>query len=304
VTALPTRMARCTGVVVALIGGGALLLSGCAAATSPAPGEVTASTPVATTGDAVPTAPSALEHVHNLGLEGATLLIGSHEGLWEQQSGGVPRPRAEVVFDVMGLARDGDRWLASGHPGADMEAPGNLGLRESRDGGTTWSEVSLSGEVDFHRLVAAGDTVMGMSAGDGKLLRSADDGKTWQDLGSPPLFDLAIDPDSATIVIGTTPDGPVRSTDGGATFVPITGAPLLALLGWDTSAFIGISSTGQVHRSIDAGVTWTALGTLEGPATALAVSSEAVVALVGDTIVESTDGGMTFAPRLRGVGVH
>jgi len=185
-----------------------------------------------------------------------------------------------------------------------MEAPGNLGLRESRDGGTTWSEVSLSGDVDFHRLVASGSTVMGMSAGDGKLLRSIDDGTTWQDLGSPPLFDLAIDPDSATIVIGTTPDGPVRSTDGGTTFVPIAGAPLLALLAWDTSAFIGISSTGLVHRSTDAGVTWTSLGKLEGPATALAVSSEAVVALVGDTIVESTDGGMSFVPRLRGVGAH
>ena len=108
--ALPARRRRSTGVVVALIGGGALLLSGCAAATSRAPSEVAASTPAATTGDPVPTAPSALEHVHNLGLEGATLLIGSHEGLWEQQSGGVPRPRAEVVFDVMGLARDGEVW--------------------------------------------------------------------------------------------------------------------------------------------------------------------------------------------------
>lgn len=301
---------RRTVTAVAVTALGIALLSGCAAASSANIGQTSgaASAPASPArptgaGDG-PAAPEGWEHVHNLALDGSALLIGTHEGLWRQEPGQEPQVLSDDDFDVMGLARDGDRWLASGHPGADMDAPADLGLGESTDGGKTWSAVSLGGTVDFHRLVAAGNTVMGMSASDGKLLRSTDDGKTWQDMGTPQLYDLAIDPTTGTTVVGTTPDGPVRSTDGGKTFSPISGAPLLALVAWDPSGLVGIGVDGQVHVSRDAGDTWTATGKLDGQPTAMAVNAQAIVALVGDTVWQSTDGGIAFTPRLTGVTAH
>ncbi|MDP1876362.1 MAG: hypothetical protein Q8M17_02220 [Actinomycetota bacterium] len=51
---------------------------------------------------------------------------------------------SQDAFDVMGLVRAGERWLASGHPGEGMDAPGDLGLIESTDGGRTF-EPRLTG---------------------------------------------------------------------------------------------------------------------------------------------------------------
>lgn len=283
------RSHRSAAIAVAVAVLVASLLSGCAAAPSEA------------SRDDGPAAPTGWEHVHNLALDGRALLIGTHEGLWKQEPDQEPQVLSDDDFDVMGLTSDGERWLASGHPGPDMEAPADLGLGESNDGGKTWSAVSLGGTVDFHRLVAAGATVMGISASDGKLLRSTDDGNTWQDLGTPQLYDLALEPTSASTVVGTTADGPVRSTDGGKTFSPINGAPLLALVGWSASGLVGVGVDGQVHQSRDGGLTWSAMGKLPAQPTALAVSPDAIVALVGDSIWESTDDGLAFKPRLTGI---
>ena len=150
-------------------------------------------------------------HVHNLAVDGDRILLGTHEGLWEQRPGAEPQQVSEDAFDVMGLSLGADRWYASGHPGEGMDAPGDLGLLASDDGGRTWSEVSLGGEVDFHRLVTSGDVILGINAHDGRLLRSEDAGLTWTDLGTPPLFDLAVDPSDAAVVVATTEEGLVRS---------------------------------------------------------------------------------------------
>lgn len=113
-----------------------------------------------------------------------------------------------------------------------MDAPADLGLLETTDQGRAWTEVSLGGEVDFHRLVVSGDVVAGLNAHDGRLLRSDDDGATWTDLGVPGLCDIAISPADPSIIVGTTENGPARSTDSGATFQPIASAPRLALRAW------------------------------------------------------------------------
>jgi hypothetical protein len=57
----------------------------------------------------------------------------------------VPKAVSQEAFDVMGFTKNGDRWLASGHPAAGSTAPGDLGLLESTDEGVTWSPVALSG---------------------------------------------------------------------------------------------------------------------------------------------------------------
>ncbi len=253
--------------------------------------------------DSAPAAPE-WGHIHNLSLEGDTLFMGTHEGMWQQKSAQVPVLVSQPPFDVMGLTRTGDRWLASGHPGPDMDAPGNLGLMESTDDGVTWQAVSLSGEVDFHRLVAAGDVVMGVSAHGGMLLRSEDGGASWLDLGTPPLYDLAVDPTDPQVVVATTEAGPVRSTDGGRTFRPITSSVLLALLAWTGNGLYAASVDGQILQSTDSGATWNTRGMLAGQVEALAADANTLVALVDNTIVESTDGGVSFSPRLTLAGAH
>lgn len=300
--------------VVALALAAGLVLAGCGGATTTG-GEPaapvsslapTTAAPVGTAasdpgsaGPAVEVDGAAWAHVHTLALDGEQLLVGTHRGLFAQQPGAEPERVSDTAFDVMGLARDGDRLLASGHPAEGEDLPADLGLRESTDGGATWATVSLEGEVDFHRLVAANGTVMGMSAHDGTLLRSTDGGTAWDDLGTPPLFDLALDPSDPRVVVATTEQGPVRSTDGGGTFEPIDGAPLIAFLAWTGTTLYGLAPDGRIHVSDDSGATWSARGSVgSGQPAALAADGDTVVALAGTVVAESTDGGATFRARL------
>ena len=240
-------------------------------------------------------------HVHNLGLEGDRLVLGSHEGLWEQPEGGALTLVSVEPFDVMGLARDGDRWLASGHPGEGMDAPADLGLLESLDGGVTWRPVSLSGEVDFHRLVASGSAVMGVSAHDGALLRSDDDGRTWESLGAPPVGDIALSPTDSQVVVVTTAEGLARSDDGGRTFALLAGSPGALLLAWTDAGLFAVAANGQVHLSPDSGASWMPRGSMGGEPVALAADGMRLAGLIGDTVQYSTDGAASFAPRLTAV---
>ncbi|MEZ5117506.1 MAG: DUF305 domain-containing protein [Candidatus Nanopelagicales bacterium] len=241
-------------------------------------------------------------HVHNLAWDGGALLLGTHDGLWRQEPGQAATLVSEQPFDVMGLARNGSRWLASGHPGPGQDLPADLGLRASTDGGRTWAAVSLEGDVDFHRLVAVGDVVLGVSAHDNVLLRSEDGGASWADLGAIGVFDLAVDPADPSVVVATTQDGPRRSTDGGWTWEPISGAPLIAFVAWSGDTLTGVDPEGGVLRSTDSGRTWSPVGEVGGQPGALAVDVDTVAVLVGDTVVTSTDGGVTFAPRITGIG--
>jgi hypothetical protein len=199
-------------------------------------------------------------HIHNLAYDGRQLLIGTHEGLWGQAPGAKPAQLSDDAFDVMGLTTNGDRWLASGHPGEGMDAPADLGLLQSTDRGRTWAEVSLGGEVDFHRLAASGAVVVGLNAHDGRLLRSGDGGSAWTDLGVPGLYDLAVSPADPAVIVGSSESGPVRSTDSGASFQAVAGAPLLALLAWTGGTLYGADIDGRIHESTDDGASWSALG--------------------------------------------
>ena len=249
-------------------------------------------------------APAVWEHVHNLTLDGSRLLVGTHEGLWVQPQGQPAQLVSDPPFDVMGLALSGQRMFASGHPAEGEDRPADLGLQQSIDDGVTWTSVSLEGQVDFHRLGASGRVLLGLSAHDGKLLRSTDAGATWTDLGTPALFDLALNPTATKMVVGTTEQGPVASDDGGTSFTPIAGAPLLALLSWTPSHLYGITPEGILHTSTDDGETWDEVGQVPGQPAAIAAQGERVVVLAADTIFESTDGGATFAPRITGVAGH
>lgn len=249
-------------------------------------------------------ADASMEHIHNLILTDSGLLLGTHQGLWLQHGMGSSVRMGTSHFDVMGLALAPNGIVASGHPGAGEEQVNDLGLRASRDQGRTWNNISLFGKVDFHRLVASGIAVMGISAHDGGLLRSEDSGKTWQALPNPNLFDLAMDPTDPSMIVGTTQTGLVRSIDGGKTFSAIQGAPLLALLSWDKTHLVGVTPQGALFESVDMGLNWRKLATVNGEPGALSVRGNEIALLAGSTVFYSGDGGATFRPRIIGVMGH
>jgi len=242
-------------------------------------------------------------HVHALAYDGDALVVGTHEGLYRQEPGRGPELLSAPPFDVMGLAFDGDRWLASGHPGKGQDLPSDLGLRTSPDG-REWTTVSLLGEVDFHRLTADGPTVVGVSAHDGALLRSSDGGATWGRADNPGAFDVALKPGEPLRMLATTGTGPVLTVDGGSTWRPLAGAPLIALVAWTPERAYGVAPDGSVHVSADDGATWERRGSAGGQPVAAAAAGDRVAVLVGDTVQESTDGGASFTPRLVGIGGH
>jgi len=240
--------------------------------------------------------PVRLEHVHGLGVDPAdgSLYAGTHYGLIRVGEDGEASRVADRVQDFMGFTVVGpEHYLASGHPGADQDGPANLGLIESTDGGQTWTTVSLEGEADFHALEARHGLVYGYNAGS---LMVSDDGVTWETRGTLPLADFAVSPADPDIMVATTEQGLAISTDGGRSFAPMEGAPLLQLVSWtDDSTLVGVAPDGTTYVSDDDGQSWRQRASLQGPPEALtAVGRQVFVALTGGRVVRSTDGGASY----------
>lgn len=236
--------------------------------------------------------PSEAGHVHGIlaDPEDGSLLLGTHYGVFQLTD---PEGGFELVgpvMDYMGFASDGERLLASGHPGPDMDLPDPVGLLESTDGGHTWTPLSRTGESDFHALAATTDLVIGFDG----ALRATEDGQQWHDLDvETSVISLAM---SGETVLAATARGLLRSTDSGHALASVAGAPPLVLLAWaeGTAAVYGVDGQGNVHRSGDAGLTWEERGSLGALPQALYADAEQVVAATDTELVASTDEGRTF----------
>ncbi len=225
----------------------------------------------------------ALDHVHGLLATGdGTLVAGTHSGVVAMTRAGAVTgvgPGADDLMGFTGVAGT-TQLLSSGHPGTGSDLPNPLGLIASSDGGTTWTSVSLTGEVDFHALATSGDLVVGYDGRAG-LLVSTDAGATFTPGARIAPAALAITPAG---VWATTADGVQRSTDAGATFTSVAGAPLLVLIsaGADASLW-GVDTDGAAWRSPD-GTTWDKRGQV-GPVEALAAFDHATAyAVTADTL--------------------
>ncbi|MCY7366149.1 MAG: hypothetical protein LH469_12680, partial [Frankiaceae bacterium] len=244
-------------------------------------------------------APFGMAHVHGLGIDpqDGALLAGTHYGAFRVDGDGSVE-QVGPTQDFMGFTVAGaDRYLASGHPGADQaDAPPNLGLIESIDGGGSWSSLSLLGEADFHTLEARHDRVYGHAGG---RLMVSQDKKTWDERASIAIADLAVSPDDPDTVIATTEQGLALSVDGGNTFSGVPNAPVMVLITWtDEGVIVGVDPQGAVHVSGDRGNSWQRRGTAGDQPAALTATAEVVyIATADGRIVESTDGGRTFDVR-------
>ena len=245
-------------------------------------------------------------HIHGLGVNprDGSLFIATHTGLFRLAK---DQARAQRVGqssqDTMGFTVVGpDRFLGSGHPGDLEGGPSLLGLIDSRDGGRSWHPVSLSGEADFHLLRAAGPRVYGADSSSGRLLVSADEGRTWSERKPPgDLVDLAVDPREGRRLVASNASGLLASMDEGRSWKPLGRAPV-GLLSWvaDGSLF-HVDVEGRVQASSDGGRSWRPRGAIGAqPAVFVAADERSLYAALPDgTIMASADGAETWTARSR-----
>lgn len=239
-------------------------------------------------------------HIHGLGVTGDSLFIASHEGLFRAPGGnGTPEQVDQTGRDIMGFSVvSPGRFVGSGHPGPGREAPSNLGLIESRDGGKAWKSISLLGRADFHVLRAAGSFVYGFDAGSG-FMTSRDRGRTWARRAVPAaMFDLALDATDPERLITATQAGLFTSDDGGRRWRPINQQVAGLLASPRRGRLFLVDADGTVQRSGDGGRSFTPVGTIGGqPAAFIADRRDLYAALADGTVKRSSDGGATWSVR-------
>lgn len=249
-------------------------------------------------------ADAGVEHVHGLGVDPAdgTLYAATHYGLFKIPETGPPTRVADRYQDTMGFTIVGPgHFLGSGHPDLrEQDKPSRLGLIESADAGQTWTDLSLSGEADFHALEAAHGTVYGYDASSGRFMVT-ENRTDWDVRTTLPMADFTVSPDNPDLILATTEQGLAGSSDGGRTFAVLGDAPPLLLVSWPTSdALYGVTVAGAVLASTDGGTTWEQRGSLDGtPEAMTAVDATTVHAATDTGIYTSTDSGRTFSLRYR-----
>lgn len=259
------------------------------------------------TGSDDPPEAVSVAHVHGLGVDPAdgALQVATHNGLYRMLDDGAVERVSDDRHDFMGFTvASSDRFLASGHPGIGTTAFQELdrplfGLIESTDGGRSWEQVSLSGEVDFHGLQALHGNVYGFDSTSGRFLVSTDGGNEWEERSNIPMADLAVDPADEDRIVASTADGLVESTDGGRSWEALAG-PRLVFLDWNAERGLwGLDGQGTVHR-LD-GDTWTAVEELAGSPQALLVHDGGIVAAVddGSTVIHTSEDGTDWVERYR-----
>jgi hypothetical protein len=247
-------------------------------------------------------------HVHGLGVNPAdgALFIATHAGTYRVSRDSRQAQRVgESRQDTMGFTVVGpNRVLGSGHPDPramrEEDLPPNLGLMESRDGGRTWTPISLLGEADFHVLRARGTQVYGFDATNGRLLVSANGGRIWSRLPIPgPLIDLVVHPQRPSTLVATTESGLIASASGGRSWR--TRGNRIGLLAWPVATrLLLVDGVGRVYASRDAGRRWRPLGDIGGPPAAFVAESrrQLYVALHDGTVKRSGDGGQSWEVRV------
>ena len=286
-----TRVIALTSGIGAVVATGMLLAS----CSSTAP-------PTTSTSEATP----AFQHIHELvpDLSDGTLLVATHEGLYRLTIGSdgaaaAVGPISGLDFDPMGFTLADGIAYASGHPGpttpATFGSP-NLGLITSTDVGQTWTNVSLTGQTDFHGLTVTtsggGDPrVFGYDASEGRVDRSLDGGATWSAGAALSARDILADGDQ---LYATTAEGLAISNDDGATFTIDPDAPGLYVIAADsTGTLAGIDTTGTIWTR-PAGQDWVHGHTVEGTPQAFAVDGARLYVADDRGIAYTDDAGATW----------
>jgi photosystem II stability/assembly factor-like uncharacterized protein len=133
-------------------------------------------------------------------------------------------------------------------------------------------------------------------------LRASTDGKAWTqpNIAAEPSS-LAAAPDGSRI-LATTASGVLLSQDQGTTWAPLPAAPQLLLAAWaDKTTASGVTNTGHLAVTTDAGATWTTGTARVDSAQAMSASrtdgKTLDVLIVTDSGIQQTlDSGTSFSP--------
>ena len=243
-----------------------------------------------------------LGHVHGLGVnpKDGALFVATHHGLFRSAEG---ETRASLVGDLrqdtMGFTVVGsDQFLASGHPDTRTDAPPQLGLIRSRDGGRTWTAQALEGEADLHTIQSAGNRFYAHDAISNRLFEGRIGGSGLSLLKTPPgtLIDLAAEPGQPDHLVAVTDRGMFDSSDAGRSWRKRDGAPL-GLIAFAPDGLALVDGAGRLHRQ--RGETWMGVGEIGGAPAALEADGETLYAAVQEgPVVISSDGGRNWSVRI------
>jgi photosystem II stability/assembly factor-like uncharacterized protein len=243
-------------------------------------------------------------HIHGLAYDRGSdaVLAATHMGLFEVTESSFERigenAQDTMAFTVVGPGL----YLASGHPGgyAQRDLPAFLGLIESRDGGETWSDLSLQGQVDFHLLGVDGRRVYGYGSDwatrKDSLYASDDGGLTWAKHRTPePLLSLALDPVDSTTLVASGLRRLYISSNGGEKWTPLDQAP--GLLAWQgPGSLYKAGPTGEVAVAASPTASFEVVGDIGEPPVAFTAAGRAMYAAGEDgSVIASENGGATWA---------
>lgn len=277
------------GVLVVLVGIGALGLVGFA---------VLPSSGAQTVGGATSWATLGTRDVHSLAFDPADaqhIFFGHHTGLLESRDGGRNwQPTGLSGADAMNV-RPGT--------GSALQIAGHNVYMETADSGRTWTPVpnDLPG-LDLHAFVVdpadpahAWAYVVGFG-----LFESTDHGRRWQPRQSGDWPVLAVTRAfGATTLLGLSTSGLGASADGGKSWQPLTlpGGQLASLAAAPDGSVLFAGTTKGLYRSVDTGKSWQPTG-FTGTAVTVAVapSDPRSVAAVDEKtrFFRSNDGGATW----------
>jgi photosystem II stability/assembly factor-like uncharacterized protein len=158
--------------------------------------------------------------------------------------------------------------------------------------------VSQLGSADFHKLQASGVRVWALAA-DGAVWRSVDAGRSWQVADTPPMGDIAVDPNDSERLVALTRTSVMLSRDAGANFGAWTGAPALTFVAWTTDGVYGVTPSGNIVRADGLGRPWQRRGTVPKDIQSIASNGADLVLATGRSLLTSRDGGRTFVMSAR-----
>lgn len=229
--------------------------------------------------------------------DGSHIYFGHHDGLLESRDAGRTWEPTPLGADAMSVRTAGDeRIQIAGHevylestdggaswhpvpndlPGLDLHAfsidpadPDRAwtfvvghGLFETRDAGRRW-ELRQPGNWGYLAAYRGGDRTVLMAVGPQGLVRSADDGATWEPLAYPgaPLAGGIAAASDGSVVYAATSNGLKRSTDEGQSWSD-TGfdglALALAVAPDDPMTVALVDEATRFYRSDDGGANWPA----------------------------------------------
>lgn len=155
-------------------------------------------------------------------------------------------------------------------------------LLATRDGGHTWTQVTLPlpperkrADLNLLNIFPGADNTLFIAAEQGTVLRSSDDGASWQYLktGSNASLWAGVATPGKALLVGGLGGKMFRSADNGATWQAAAwqGAGSITHIASDGKQLWATSLDGRLNRSKDDGRTWSVAYTGRAPLTALAV---------------------------------